>query len=193
MDFDDMIMRAAIGKKMINNTLNTIPNLTGMMMHVADELFFEMAQASRGQHTYDPELVKRCCQYLFRKAVEAVKQWGDSADGHIVVHAGLAEVLSESLPPDTAPETLRALANADQFGTALFESHIVYVEAQADYSGELFMVEMCLLFRWCMSLGISFAIERKGFKRIPIGQTIESLIPTAETYAWMRNFVPRRN
>ena len=180
-------------KRIIDKTLHTIPNLMGMMIAIADELFFDLAEESREQHTYDPELVQKCCQYLFKKAFEAVNQWGHSTDGNIDIYAGIIEAVSENVKFERDSKTCRTFELAEEFGTALFESHSDYIESQTQYSGELFMVELVMLFRWCIILGTSFAIEKKWYKRIPNGQKIETIIPTAETFEWVRNFLPIRN
>ena len=188
MEFENMIMRIAEDKKIISKAIHTIPNLTGMMMNIADALFFEMAEVSKGQHTYNPKLVEKCCQYLFKKSAEAVHRWGESEDGKVELDSGIAEVVAKRLPFDALPKMREAYTESDEFGAALFEGHISHIEAQTQYSGEVLMVEIILLFRWCVNLGISNAISRKCHKGIPPGQKIESIVPTTETFLWIRRF-----
>lgn len=193
MTLDEMILRVASDKRVITPVIHTIPNLIGMTISIADDLFFELAEASRGQHTYDHQLVRMCCRYLFRKAAVVVAVWGDADDGNVDVDAGLAEAIAYDVPPDPRPEMALVFAKGQEFGDALFECHADYVESQREYSGELFMIEMSLLFRWCMLLGISYAIDRRCHRHIPRGREIESVIPTAQTVAWMRTFIPRKS
>jgi hypothetical protein len=189
-DFDDMILRVARQHGIIPHAVYTIPNMTTMMIRIADDLFFELAEASRDQHTYDPELVRRCCQYLFKKAAEAVIRWGEAEDGRVDLKSGIAEAVSDGYTYQRFPKRAHlVIEKCDEFGDAVFQAHLDHIESQHSYTGEMLRAEIFLIFRWCVTFGISWAIESKCYSSPPAVQQIETISPTAETFAWIRAFV----
>jgi TPR repeat protein/ankyrin repeat protein len=160
---NDVLMGAAKDKGVVSGKeISFIPEAENVIKGGSEQIFHALQEASKGKHTYSPELVRRCCCYLFGKAVEVVMLWGRSSEGKFSVYYDSVHLNDLDLHPEVSSQYVSLVQKASEHGNIFFEAHMAWCETRLK-SGVHFDLakEVEDLFLMCSRFGITYGLEHK--------------------------------
>ncbi len=138
------------------------------VIHGGSQHIFEFVAEEK--RTDDSALVRRCCSYLFGKAVEAVVRWGQTSDGKFSVFYKASHVIDMNLHAEVPEQYVALIQASTEHGTVLFEAYTSWCRGRR--MGWLRRTpgpeELRTLFLQCSLIGMSHALERK-YHELPGG------------------------